>query len=156
MVWIDTGEPCFCYHVVNCFDDPDVRVNRVVVDVCKADATNALGMAKGFEGVSGYGDDVSFFNGAVRRTISDSRVSIRRITPTRWGTGGTSRRCGAGSSTSTRKRSSLPNGCARSRAISRASTRKRWDFRTVFVTRWRINLEPNPSTAWTFPPSTGC
>jgi hypothetical protein len=37
--------------------------NRVVVDVCKADATNALGMAKGFEGgVSGYGEDVSFFN----------------------------------------------------------------------------------------------
>ena len=62
VVWIDTGEPCFCYHVVNCFDDPDAN-NRVVVDVCKADATNALGMAKGFEGgVSGYGDDVSFFN----------------------------------------------------------------------------------------------
>ena len=35
----------------------------MVVDVCKADATNALGMAKGFEaGVSGYGEDVSFFN----------------------------------------------------------------------------------------------
>ena len=31
--------------------------------MCKADATNALGMAKGFEGgVSGYGEDVSFFN----------------------------------------------------------------------------------------------
>ena len=53
---------CFCYHVVNCHDDPGYP-NRVVVDVCKADATNALGMAKGFEaGVSGYGEDVSFFN----------------------------------------------------------------------------------------------
>ena len=53
---------CFCYHVVNCHDDP-AYPNRVVVDVCKADATNALGMAKGFEaGVSGYGEDVSFFN----------------------------------------------------------------------------------------------
>ena len=53
---------CFCYHVVNCHDDPSYP-NRVVVDVCKADATNALGMAKGFEGgVSGYGEDVSFFN----------------------------------------------------------------------------------------------
>lgn len=64
VVWIDTGEPCFCYHVVNCFDDPGCsNNNRVVIDVCKADATNALGMAKGFEGgVSGYGDDVSFFN----------------------------------------------------------------------------------------------
>ena len=48
---------CFCYHVVNCHDDPGYP-NRVVVDVCKADATNALGMAKGFEaGVSGYGED---------------------------------------------------------------------------------------------------
>jgi len=65
VAWIDTGEPCFCYHVVNCFDDP-ANGSRVVMDVCKADATNALGMAKGFEGgVSGYGDDVSFFNGAV-------------------------------------------------------------------------------------------
>ena len=49
---------------MNCFDDPGCsNNNRVVMDVCKADATNALGMAKGFEGgVSGYGDDVSFFN----------------------------------------------------------------------------------------------
>ena len=55
VTWIDTGEPCFAYHVVNCYDDPR-NPNRVVVDVCKADATNALGMARGFEGgFNGYG-----------------------------------------------------------------------------------------------------
>ena len=46
MTWIDTGEPCYAYHVVNCFDHP-TRPGHVVVDVCKADATNALGMARG-------------------------------------------------------------------------------------------------------------
>ena len=49
--WIDTGEPCFAYHVVNCHDAVDETTGRslVVVDACKSDATNALGMARGFE-----------------------------------------------------------------------------------------------------------
>ena len=60
--WIDTGEPCFAYHVVNCHDAVDETTGRslVVVDACKSDATNALGMARGFEsgGVNGYvGED---------------------------------------------------------------------------------------------------
>ena len=62
--WIDTGEPCFAYHVVNCHDAVDETTGRslVVVDACKSDATNALGMARGFEsgGVNGYvGEDAA-------------------------------------------------------------------------------------------------
>eukprot|EP00230_Micromonas_polaris_P007238 CAMPEP_0117636214 /NCGR_PEP_ID=MMETSP0802-20121206/6655_1 /TAXON_ID=38833 /ORGANISM="Micromonas sp., Strain CCMP2099" /LENGTH=360 /DNA_ID=CAMNT_0005441027 /DNA_START=14 /DNA_END=1093 /DNA_ORIENTATION=- len=45
VVWIDTNEPCFAYHVVNCYDDPD-DARKIVVDVCKSDGTNALGMAE--------------------------------------------------------------------------------------------------------------
>lgn len=48
VVWVDTGEPCFAYHVVNCYDDP-ADPDVVVVDVCKSDGTNALGMARGFD-----------------------------------------------------------------------------------------------------------
>ena len=48
VLWIDTKEPCFAYHVVNCYDDPD-GVDVVVIDVCKSDGTNALGMARGFD-----------------------------------------------------------------------------------------------------------
>ena len=62
--WIDTGEPCFAYHVVNCHDAVDETTGRslVVVDACKSDATNALGMARGFEsgGLNGYvGEDAA-------------------------------------------------------------------------------------------------
>jgi hypothetical protein len=45
VVWIDTNEPCFAYHVVNCYDDPE-DARKIVVDVCKSDGTNALGMAE--------------------------------------------------------------------------------------------------------------
>ena len=48
VMWVDTGEPCFAYHVVNCYDDP-ADSDVVVVDVCKSDGTNALGMARGFD-----------------------------------------------------------------------------------------------------------
>ena len=48
VIWVDTGEPCFAYHVVNCYDDPE-DADVVVVDVCKSDGTNALGMARGFD-----------------------------------------------------------------------------------------------------------
>ena len=48
VTWVDTGEPCFAYHVVNCYDDPE-DADVVVVDVCKSDGTNALGMARGFD-----------------------------------------------------------------------------------------------------------
>ena len=64
VMWVDTGEPCFAYHVVNCYDDP-ADPDAVVVDVCKSDGTNALGMARGFDddadqGKNGYvGDDAT-------------------------------------------------------------------------------------------------
>ena len=48
VAWVDTGEPCFAYHVVNCYDDP-ADPDVVVIDACKADGTNALGMARGFD-----------------------------------------------------------------------------------------------------------
>jgi len=40
--WVDTKETCFAYHVVNAYDEG----SRLVIDVCKADETNALGMCK--------------------------------------------------------------------------------------------------------------
>ena len=57
VAWVDTGEPCFAYHVVNCYDDPE-DPDVVVIDACKADGTNALGMARGFDAgaKNGYAD----------------------------------------------------------------------------------------------------
>jgi len=40
--WIDTKETCFAYHVVNAYDEG----SRIVLDVCKSDETNALGMCQ--------------------------------------------------------------------------------------------------------------
>lgn len=40
--WIDTGETCFAYHVVNAYEEGNV----LTLDVCKADETNALGMCQ--------------------------------------------------------------------------------------------------------------
>ena len=40
--WIDTGETCFAYHVVNAYEDGDT----LTLDVCKSDETNALGMCE--------------------------------------------------------------------------------------------------------------
>ena len=48
VVWVDTGEPCFAYHVVNCYDDPS-HPGVVVVGVANPAGTNALGMARGFD-----------------------------------------------------------------------------------------------------------
>lgn len=43
VLWIE-AEPCFAYHVVNCWDDP-VDPDRVVVILCRSSHTRALGMA---------------------------------------------------------------------------------------------------------------
>lgn len=40
--WVDTKETCFAYHVVNAYEEGD----ELVLDVCKADETNALGMCQ--------------------------------------------------------------------------------------------------------------
>ena len=40
--WVDTEETCFAYHVVNAYEEGD----ELVLDVCKADETNALGMCE--------------------------------------------------------------------------------------------------------------
>ena len=40
--WVDTNETCFAYHVVNAYEEG----SRLILDVCKADETNALGMCQ--------------------------------------------------------------------------------------------------------------
>ncbi|CEG01621.1 Carotenoid oxygenase [Ostreococcus tauri] len=40
--WIDTDETCFAYHVVNAYEEG----SKLVLDVCKSDETNALGMCQ--------------------------------------------------------------------------------------------------------------
>ena len=73
VIWVDTGEPCFAYHVVNCYDDPE-DADVVVVDVCKSDGTNALGMARGFD------DDADGQGGGPRTAAERPARSSRRST----------------------------------------------------------------------------
>ena len=79
-VWIDTEEPCYAYHVVNCYDDP-TDANKVIVDACKADGTNALGMARGFDkdAPNGYAvTDAGFVAGVDRDRPIEAGAVIGR------------------------------------------------------------------------------
>jgi carotenoid cleavage dioxygenase len=80
VVWVDTGEPCFAYHVVNCYDDP-ADPDVVVVDVCKSDGTNALGMARGFDDDAdgqGWMPAGSFVDGNENQNQKQKQKRLRR------------------------------------------------------------------------------
>lgn len=44
VTWIDTGEPCYAYHVVNCFDDPEHPGRVVGPFTCRNTVVNPSGM----------------------------------------------------------------------------------------------------------------
>ena len=75
VTWVDTGEPCFAYHVVNCYDDPE-DADVVVVDVCKSDGTNALGMARGFDD-DADGQGWRPANGGKNGYVGDDAMGVR-------------------------------------------------------------------------------
>ena len=97
VAWVDTGEPCFAYHVVNCYDDP-ADPDVVVIDACKADGTNALGMARGFDAgaKNGYAEPSEPSDSDDPRDSARSRQPPSARTRTPSASGATSPRCGGG------------------------------------------------------------
>jgi carotenoid cleavage dioxygenase len=94
VVWVDTGEPCFAYHVVNCYDDP-ADPDVVVVDVCKSDGTNALGMARGFDDDAdgqGWMPAGSFVDGNETKPKTKTKTATSATTRRAWWTRTRSRR----------------------------------------------------------------
>ena len=78
VLWID-AEPCFAYHVVNCWDDP-ADLDRVVVILCRSDHTTALGMAD-VVGAGSADTERSFLHRFVLCTRTAAVVESTQLSP---------------------------------------------------------------------------